>query len=50
MSKINTDDHPLYMGKVIAASDVISVDDKSYINAIRKRNDYVLQCSKFRFY
>ena len=31
MSKINTDDHPLYMGKVIAASDVISVEDKSYI-------------------
>ena len=31
MSKINTDDHPLYMGKNITALDVISVEDKSYI-------------------
>lgn len=31
MSKINTDDHPLYMGKYITALDVISVEDKSYI-------------------
>lgn len=42
MSKINTDDHPLYRGKRISVSDVIVTEEKSYIcqNDVFKEIDF----------